>query len=296
MAVAGSEALPADVTAMPAPLTFTPANWFRPQAVTLTVAPGLAVFGGLDIVHILTSADPIYDGLAPVSVRMELTDVDAALSVSKLGVEEGGSATYRLRLTSQPAGEVAVGVMIPSAYRGVVTADRTTLTLNEVNWSEGELVTVTLEDDVFFNERRVLTIGHRVTDSDDPNYRGLEVLGVEVTLIDDEERPELILSLSPDNAREGSSSDPSEETSQNATVRVTAMLEGDLRTTETVVALAVGGVAGDTADEDDYQTDLSTDATLIIPAMAGSAPLDLQPDADRRPDRRGRPVLHHHGV
>ena len=273
MAVAGSEALPADVTAMPAPLTFTPANWHEPQTVILTVAPGLAVFGELDIVHILTSADPIYDGLAPVSVRLELIYVDAILSVSDLGVEEGGSATYRLRLTSQPAGEVAVGVMIPSAYRGVVTADRTTLTLDEGNWSEGEVVTVTLEDDVFFNERRVLIIGHRVTDSGDPNYRGLEVPGVEVTLIDDEERPELILSLSPDNAREGSSSVPSEETSQNVTVRATAMLEGDLRTTETVVALAVGGVAGDTADEDDYQTDLPTNATLTIPAMEGSAPL-----------------------
>ena len=145
-----------------------------------------------------------------------------------------------------------------------------------MNWSEGEVVTVTLEDDVFFNERRVLTIGHRVTASDDLNYRGLEVPGVKVTLIDDEERPELILSLSPDNAGEGSSSDPSEESSQNATVRVTAMLKGDLRTTETVVALAVGGVAGDTADRNDYQTDLPTNAALTIPAEAtASEPLDF---------------------
>ena len=40
----------------------------------LTAAPGLAVFGRLDIVHILTSADPIYDGLAPVSVGVEVNN------------------------------------------------------------------------------------------------------------------------------------------------------------------------------------------------------------------------------
>ena len=73
-AVAGSEALPAYVTAMPASWTFTPANWHEPQTVILTVAPGLAVFGRLDIVHILTSADPIYQGLAPVSVGVEVNN------------------------------------------------------------------------------------------------------------------------------------------------------------------------------------------------------------------------------
>ena len=273
VAAAGSGVRAADVTAVPAVLRFTRADWHKAQTVMLRAVPEVAAFGGLEINHRLTSADLIYAGLDPVSVRLELINVAATLSVAELKVNEGGSASYRLSLTSQPAGAVTVAVMIPSAHGGIVAADRATLTFNEGNWSAGVEVTVTLEDDDFYNGRRELTIVHSVTSSEDPNYRGLEVPGIEVTLIDDEERPELILSLSPDNAREGSSSDPSEETSQNLIVGATAMLKGDLRSTETVVALAVGGVAGDTADQDDYQTNLSTDATLIIPAMERSAPL-----------------------
>ena len=201
------------------------------------------------------------------------------VSVARLEVDEGGSASYGLRLASTPTGRVEVRVVVPFAYQDSLRASPASLFFDGVaegqegHWGTDQRVTLSLEEDGLSSGTRVLTVKHRVT-SEDLNYQGLEVPGVEVALIDDEKRPELILTLSPDNAAEGSSSDPSEETSQNVVrVRVTAGLEGPARSVDTVVALTVG-VASDSAGEDEYRTDLPADATLTIPAAAtASEPL-----------------------
>ena len=204
------------------------------------------------------------------------------VSVAGLEVDEGGSASYSLRLASAPTGPVEVRVVVPPAYQGILEASPSILIFDDVaegrarHWETTQGVTLSLEEDGLSSGTRVLTIGHEIVTSDS-NYEGVEVRGVEVALIDNEKRPELILTLSPDNAAEGSSSDPSEEAStKDVTVRVTAKLEGARRSAKTVVALAVGGVASDTAGGEDYQTDLLPGATLIIPAGAEeSEPLEF---------------------
>ena len=201
------------------------------------------------------------------------------VSVARLEVDEGGSASYSLRLASAPTGRVEVRVVVPSAYQDSLRASPASLFFDDVaegqegHWETDQRVTLSLDEDGLSSGTRVLTIGHAI-DTSDLDYEDLEVPSVEVTLIDDEKRPELILTLSPDNAAEGSSSDPSEETSQNVVrVRVTAGLEGPARSVDTVVTLTVG-VASDSAGEDEYRTDLPADATLTIPAAAtASEPL-----------------------
>ena len=138
-----------------------------------------------------------------------------------LAVLEGGSSSYRLNLTSEPDGDVTVEIIIPIDYEDVLRVDQgETRVLNEDNWGEGVDVTVTLAGDDLFNEDRVLTIEHAVIISDDPNYRGLEVASVEVTLTDDEEQPGLLLELSQYSEKEGSGGD-------NTIVRVTAIVSLD---------------------------------------------------------------------
>ena len=202
--------------------------------------------------------------------------------VAGLEVDEGGSASYSLRLASAPTGPVEVRVVVPPAYQGILEASPSILIFDDVaegragHWETTQGVTLSLEEDVLSSGTRVAAIGHEIVTSDS-NYEGVEVRGVEVALIDNEPPPKLILTLSPYSAEEGSSRDPGEEAStKDVTVRVTAKLEGAWRSAKTVVALAVGGVASDTAGEDDYQTDLAPDAALIIPAGAEeSEPLEF---------------------
>ena len=199
------------------------------------------------------------------------------VSVAGLEVDEGGSASYSLRLASAPTGQVEVRVVVD---QDGLEASPASLFFDEVakgragHWGTYQRVTLSLDEDGLSSGTRVAAIGHEIVTSD-PNYDGVEVPSIEVTLIDDEKPPKLILTLSPDSADEGSS-DPGEEASQkDVTVMVTAGLEGPARSKDTVVTLTVG-VAGDSAGEDDYQTDLAADAALIIPAAAtASEPLEL---------------------
>ena len=199
------------------------------------------------------------------------------VSVVELEVDEGGSASYTLRLASAPTGRVEVRVLVPPAYRDSLTASPPSLFFDEVaegqaeHWGTDQRVTLTLEDDQLSSGMRVVAIGHALFPPD-PNYDGVEAPSVEVTLIDDDPLPGLRLVLVPATAAEGSGGTdggdpPREETGQNVIVRVTAELEGPARSVDTVVTLAVGA-GGDSAGEDEYRTDLPTDATLTIPAAA----------------------------
>ena len=204
------------------------------------------------------------------------------VSVARLEVDEGGSASYSLRLASAPTGRVWVRVVVPSAYQDSLRASPARLFFDDVaegqaeHWRTDQRVTLSLEEDGLSSGTRVVTVEHRVS-STDPSYQGLEVPSVEVALIDNDPLPSLRLVLDLATAVEGSGSDPGGETSEDVvTVMVTAKLNGARRSTKTVVALTVGGVDSDTAGGEDYQTNLLPGATLIIPAKARkSEPLEL---------------------
>ena len=202
------------------------------------------------------------------------------VSVARLEVDEDGSAAYSLRLTSAPTDRVRVRVVVPLAYRDSLTAFPASLFFNDVaegqaeHWRTDQGVTLSLVEDEISSGTRVLTIGHAISSSD-PNYDGVETPSVEVALIDNDPLPSLRLVLVPATAVEGSGGTDGSDPSREERVEVTAELEGLARSVDTVVTLTVG-VVGDSAGEDDYQTDLAADTTLTILAGAtASAPLEL---------------------
>ena len=234
-------------------------SWDEPQVVGVTLRANDDVNGPRDAIieHSVSGAD--YDGESVDDVLLTLTDYGVIVEPVRLSVDENRTAIYKLSLTSAPTGDVTVEIMIPLAYKGVLSVDQgETLVLNEDNYT-GVDVPVSLEDDVLYNGARVVTIGHEVTASDDPNYEvGLAGPDIEVTLIDDEKQPRLLLELTPESREEGDSGD----TTFDVMAKVTLL--GPRRSEAARVTLVVEDVFRGTADEnDDYITDLPQD--FMIP-------------------------------
>ena len=125
------------------------------------------------------------------------------VSVARLEVDEGGNASYNLRLPFAPTELVEVVVDVPSGYN--LAASPTSLFFDDVaqgqagHWGTDQRVTLSLDEDGLSSGTRVVTVEHRVI-STDPSYQGLEVPSVEVTLIDNDPLPSLRLFLIPPNA------------------------------------------------------------------------------------------------
>jgi predicted extracellular nuclease len=88
--------VPGDVTAAPAVLTFTAANWNVAQQVDVTAVDDAAVEGAETVAIGLTvaSADARYDGLAVAAVQVAVTDNDVALTA--IPVIQGAGHTSAL--------------------------------------------------------------------------------------------------------------------------------------------------------------------------------------------------------
>ena len=183
---------------------------------------------------------------------------------------EGESVSYSVRLTLVPTGRVEVRVVVPRAYQDSLTASPASLFFDEVaegqaeHWGTEQRVVLSLRADQLSSGVRELAVGHAISRSD-PDYDGVEAPSVEVTLIDDDPLPSLRLVLDPASAAEGSGGTDGGDPSREERVRVTAELQGPARSVDTVVALTVGARA-DTADGEDYRTDLAADTALTIPA------------------------------
>ena len=101
------------------------------------------------------------------------------LSRSSLSVGEGGSGTYTVRLSKEPASSVTVNVS--SSATGVATVSDSALTFTAANWDTAQTVTVSgVDDDVFqVGSNRSATITHSAT--------GYPSSALAVTVIDNED-------------------------------------------------------------------------------------------------------------
>ena len=93
-------------------LTFTRQNWDTDQTVTVSSvhdddsAPDTVV-----LTHMAASTDSDYSGLSGNGVTVTVTDNDTPMvtvSPTRVGVAEGGSNTYTIRLATQPTADVTV--------------------------------------------------------------------------------------------------------------------------------------------------------------------------------------------
>ena len=167
-------------------LTFSPSNWNQEKTVTVTSAQDDdAIDDTAAFSHTVVSADADYNGIAVPEVDVTVTDDEmAGVSIlpEELTIAEGGSDTYRVVLTSQPAADVTVTIS-RSGDRDISIDDQE-LTFTGSDWDQEKTVSVmAAHDDDAIDD--TATFSHSVA-STDGDYNGIAVSEVDVTVTDDE--------------------------------------------------------------------------------------------------------------
>ena len=171
-----------DLTASPASLTFTTANWNTAQEVTVSAAEDEdGANGQATFLHTASGAD--YGGVTAEAIATEVDNDTAGIILSEASLtidEAGGSGAYTVELATIPSGPVRVTVA--SRDPTVATASPTSLTFTAADWNQPKRVTVTAVDD-FIDSDRSTRITHRSSGGD---YGDLEGPALEVILRDDD--------------------------------------------------------------------------------------------------------------
>jgi hypothetical protein len=179
-------------TISPALLTFTTMSWSTPQTVTITGVDDLAADGDIAytiITDAAVSSDPAYSGLDPSDVSVTNTDDDTAgITVTPTSglvtSEAGGTATFTVVLTSQPANDVVISLTSSDATEGTVSP--ASLTFTAGNWSVARTVTVTGIDDGLVDGDVAFSIITGAGVSSDLTYSGVNPSDVSVTNTDND--------------------------------------------------------------------------------------------------------------
>ena len=154
-------------TVSPSTLTFTggeSGTWGTAQKVTVTAQEdGDAAGETVTVSHAATvSSDSsnAYHQIAISDVSVALTDAGHGVLVSEssLAVNAGASATYKLRLKSQPGGSVIIAPTSSSTARATVSP--ATLTFTNADWDQEQTVTVTGADGA---STGTATVSHAIT-------------------------------------------------------------------------------------------------------------------------------------
>ncbi len=169
----------------PTSLTFTNVNWAAPQRITVTGQDD-SVDDGPQPYRIeflaSTSADLQYRGLVAPDVELSNDDNDsAAINVSAASGdtgEDGATATFTLRLNSQPSADVRIPLSSSNEAEGVLSVSSVTFT--PTDWASLKTITVTGVDDdeEFADGRQPYTIITGPAVSTDLSYRDLDASDV----------------------------------------------------------------------------------------------------------------------
>ena len=155
------------VTAAPTMLTFTVENWDDKQTVTLSAAEDNDGNDGTsNFAHRAVSNDTLYDGIdAPGINTLEDDNDSLGVKVSRttLSVPEGGSATYTVRLGTEPQANVTVeasrdqlndrgqfsdsDLTVSSETDTDSSPDSVTLAFTSSNWDREQTVKVSAAED-----------------------------------------------------------------------------------------------------------------------------------------------------
>jgi hypothetical protein len=142
-----------------ASLTFTPANFATAQTVTLAAADDADTTNGSRTITVASS------GLTSVSVVATEADNDTAPAQSlvviptTLTVPETGTATYAVRLSTQPAASVTVTSAAGAGDADITVSSGASLTFTTANWNVTQNVTLSAADDAdTTNGSRTITV------------------------------------------------------------------------------------------------------------------------------------------
>ncbi|MEW5845404.1 MAG: Ig-like domain-containing protein [Bacteroidota bacterium] len=179
-------------TVSSASLTFTPANWNVAQTVTVTGVDDYIVDGNITYtinIGPATSSDTYYNGIDPTDITLQNIDNDVAgVNVNPTSglttTEAGGTATFNMRLTAQPAANVTITLSSSNMAEGTVSP--TSVTFTPANWNTNQPITVTGVDDQVDDGDVVYTIVTSNTSSTDPVFNNIVVTDVTVTNINND--------------------------------------------------------------------------------------------------------------
>jgi hypothetical protein len=162
-----------------------------PQTVTVT---GVNDFIDQDDASYLVqlgptrSSDKSFNQLPPYTVTIVSIDDDTAgfmaSAISGDMSENGISATFTVRLTSQPLAEVTLPLTSSDLTEGMITP--TLLTFSPLDWRYPQTVTVTGLDDDEQDGNKVFTINLGPAASNDPKYVNLKPTPVTVVNLDND--------------------------------------------------------------------------------------------------------------
>ena len=186
----------------PTRLVFTARNWNTARQVRVSAAnDNDSTNEVVTLSHAASGAD--YGSVPTAAIVVTATDDDTpSLNVSptSLTVRENRTATYTMRLNTQPSAAVTVTISGTTAEVTVdadpdASGDQTALTFTDTNWNAARTITVSAADDDNATDETVNLL-HAATGGD---YTGLALAsrpGVEVS-VDDDDTPALAIDPDP---------------------------------------------------------------------------------------------------
>ena len=218
-----------------AKLTFTPANFATAQTVTVTGVNDFVDDGDQPFtvkIDKLKSNDVSYKNLNPDDLTLTNDDDDSAgivvtPTIPLVTTEKGGTATFNVKLSSQPLANVLLRMENTDITEGTRPNP---ITLGTGNWSKGINVSIKGLNDFVDDGDQNYQITFAVAESNDPNYRGQAVDALSFVNQDDDTAGLLVTPQSGLIVNEGSTKVVTVKLNSQPLSNVTiipTMLEGD---------------------------------------------------------------------
>lgn len=159
------------------------------SSTTVTITPiDDAIVEGSEAVSLTLTDTALYDlGVSNATVTIADNDtagVIIAPIADLVTTEAGGTATFTVRLNSQPTQAVTINLSSSNLAEGSISTPA--LIFDTRNWAQPQTVVVTGVDDAVVDGAIAYTIVTAPIVSDDPNYAGLNPVDVAVTNLDDD--------------------------------------------------------------------------------------------------------------
>ena len=185
---------PGEGTPSPSALTFTTSNYSSAQTITVQAVDD-AFFDDNQSYTIalktISGTGTAYDGFDPADVSVTNTDNESANDVgiepstSSISVSETGStASFTLKLKSEPTANVVLSISSSNTAEGVVSPS--SLLFSRNNWSTSQTVTVTGVDDYYDNGDTSFSIIVGSPATSDTNYSAKPSSTINATNVDND--------------------------------------------------------------------------------------------------------------
>ncbi|WP_156013221.1 beta strand repeat-containing protein, partial [Thioalkalivibrio sp. HK1] len=138
-----------DISASPASLSFTALNWDQPQTVTVSAAQDDDASDESTNFELNASGADYENVSGNVAVRVDDDDMPGlTLSLDDIGVTEGSSNSFTVKLDTKPSDDVTVNLAQPAdTTNDDISISAVSLTFTSSNWNVEQTVTVSAAED-----------------------------------------------------------------------------------------------------------------------------------------------------